>query len=211
MALDLLFPVTGGPVPTDHLYPLYAALSRLVPAVHDAAAGVRFAPLTGDAAGRGQLALTTRSRLRVRVPDDGVRLVLPLAGARVEVAGVPLRIGAPAVAAVVPAPTVAARVVTFKTAVRERIEASRFLATARAKLALLGVDGEPAIPLIVDGPRAGEPRRRVVRVKGKAIVGYALTVSGLSAADSLTLQAMGLGGRTRMGCGFFLPVRPEAG
>jgi CRISPR-associated protein Cas6 len=97
VAPDLLFPVTGDPVPTDHLYPLFAALSGLVPAVHDVAAGVRFAPLTGDAAGRGQLALTARSRLRVRVPDDGVRLVLPLAGARVEVAGVPLRIGVPAV------------------------------------------------------------------------------------------------------------------
>ncbi|MFO0796367.1 MAG: type I-MYXAN CRISPR-associated protein Cas6/Cmx6 [Gemmataceae bacterium] len=207
MALDLLFPVTGGPVPTDHLYPLFAALSRLVPAVHDPAAGVRFAPLSGDPAGRGQLALAARSRLRVRVPDDGVRLALPLAGVRLDLAGSTVRVGAPAVAAVVPAPTLTARVVTFKTAAREKIDPAWFLETARARLTLLGVDGEPAIPLIVDGPRAGEPRRRVVRVKGKTIVGFALVVSGLSAADSLTLQAAGLGGRTRIGCGFFLPVR----
>jgi CRISPR-associated protein Cas6 len=209
VALDLLFPVTGGPVPTDHLYPLYAALARLAPALHDPAAGVRFAPLTGAPAGCGQLALAAYSRLRVRVPDDAVRLALPLAGARLDVGGAAVRVGVPAVAAVVPAPTVAARVVTFKTVAREKIDAARFLEAARAKLAALGVEGEAAIPLIVDGPRAGEPRRRVVRVKGRAVVGYALVVSGLSAAHSLTLQAVGLGGRTRIGCGFFLPVRPE--
>jgi hypothetical protein len=229
VALDLLFPVTGGPVPTDHLYPLYGALSRLVPAAHDPAAGVRFAPLTGDAVGRGQLALTARSHLRVRVPDDGVRLVLPLAGARLEVAGAAVRVGVPAVAAVVPAPTVAARVVTFKhprhpvtpgraakrpaaplpVSFAQVTDPEWFLETARRKLAALGVEGEPALPRIGAGPRAGEPRRRVVRIKGRAIVGYSLVVSGLSAAHSLALQSAGLGGRTRIGCGFFLPVRPE--
>lgn len=207
MPLDLLFPATGGPVPVDHLYSLYAALSRVVPAVHDPAAGVRFAALSGEPAGRGQLALTPRSRLRVRVPDDAVRLALPLAGARLDLAGAGVRLGPPAVAAVVPAPTLAARVVTFKTAARERIDPARFLDVARAKLAALGIDGEPALPLVVDGPRAGEPRRRVVRIKGRAVVGYALLVSGLSAAHSLALQTAGLGGRTRIGCGFFLPVR----
>jgi CRISPR-associated protein Cas6 len=206
VALDLLFPVTGGPVPTDHLYPLYAALSRVVPTAHDPAAGVRFAPFTGDPAGRGRLALTTRSRLRVRVPDDAVRLALPLAGARVEVAGAVVRVGVPAVAALVPAPVLAARVVTFKHAT----DPARFLETTRARLAGLGVAGEPAIPPAAAGPRAGEPQRRVVRVKGSAVVGYALVVSGLSPADSLTLQTAGLGGRTRIGCGFFLPPRDDA-
>ena len=82
-----------------------------------------------------------------------------------------------------------------------------FLATARAKLTELGVAGEPQLPVHPDGARAGEPRRRVVRVKGRAIVGYALVVAGLSAADSLALQESGLGGRTRMGCGFLVPLK----
>ena len=46
-----------------------------------------------------------------------------------------------------------------------------------------------------------------MRVKGQVIVGFAVQVKGLSAADSLKLQADGLGGRRRLGCGFFLPVR----
>ena len=202
MTVDLLFPAAGGDVPTDHAYPLLAALSAVVPGFH-AAGGPRFAPLTGDPAGPGRLRLGPGSRLRVRVPDGGVRGVLPLAGRRLDVFGCGVRLGAPAAAAVVPAAAVAARLVTFKHAA----DPERFLATARTKLAELGVAGEPAIPLIVAGPRAGEPRRRVVRVKGRAVVGYALVVSGLSPADAVRLQDLGLGGRTRLGCGFFLPVK----
>ena len=46
-----------------------------------------------------------------------------------------------------------------------------------------------------------------LRIKGLAIVGYGLLVSELSAADSLTLQERGLGGRTQLGCGFFVPAK----
>ena len=63
------------------------------------------------------------------------------------------------------------------------------------------------MPVHLDGERAGEAKRRVVRVKGVAIVGYALIVAGLSAADSVTLQESGLGGRTRFGCGFFVALK----
>lgn len=238
MALDLLFPITGGPVPVDHCYALYAALSRVVPAVHAAGSGVRFAPLTGEPAGRGQLALTDWSRLRLRVPDDAVRLALPLAGVRLDLAGAGVRVGVPSVAAVVPAATVAARIVTFKhpagfwrpkrvdgrpadapplVPLPQVADPAWFLETARKKLLALGVSGEVSLPLITAGPRAGEYRRRVVRMRspktnGEKVVavGYAVEVTGLSAADSLTLQAVGLGGRTRLGCGFFLPVREDA-
>src|SRR5262245_30114692 len=199
--LDLLFPVLGETLPTDHAYPLYAALARTVPAFHDAARGLRFAPLGGVPDAPGKLRLTDRTRLRVRVGDDRIRLALPLAGKRLDVAGHAIRVGVPAVTTLTPAATLSARVVTFKHA----DDADRFLATARAKLVELGVEGEPAVPVVTSGPRVGESRRRVVRVKGKAIVGYALVVSGLSAEHSVRLQEQGLGGRTRIGCGFFLP------
>ncbi|MDB5307802.1 MAG: cas6 [Gemmataceae bacterium] len=203
--LDLLFPVFGGAIPTDHAYPLYAALARLVPAFHDPATGLRFTPIGGVPDTPGQLRLADHSRLRVRLPEERIRVALPLAGKKLEVAGHAVRVGVPSVTTLTPAPMLAARVVTFKHA----DDPARFLATARLKLAELGVEGEPAVPLITTGPRAGEPRRRVVRVKGKAIVGYTLLVSGLTAEHSIRLQEQGLGGRTRMGCGFFLPHLPR--
>jgi CRISPR-associated protein Cas6 len=203
--LDLLFSVMGDTVPTDHAYPLYAALAGLVPAFHDPAARLRFAPLGGVPDAPGRLRLTDYSRLRIRLPEDQIRLALPLAGKKLDVAGHAVRVGVPSVTTLTPAPTLAARVVTFKHA----DDPTKFLATARLKLAELGVEGEPAVPLLTTGPRAGEPRRRVVRVAGKAIIGYTLLVSGLTAEHSIRLQELGLGGRTKMGCGFFGPARRD--
>ena len=203
MTLELVFPVTGTALPTDHCYLLYAALSGVVPRFHKADTPLRFAPVTGVGAADGRLQVTEHSVLRVRLPDDAVRVALPLAGKKLSVGEAGVRLGVPAVRTLEPAASLYARLCTFKNADTPE----KFLATARAKLAELGVAGEPQLPVHLDGERAGEAKRRVVRVKGVAIVGYALIVAGLSAADSVTLQESGLGGRTRLGCGFFLPLK----
>lgn len=201
--VDLVFPASGTCVPTDHAYHLYAALSGVVPQFHDAAARLRFAPITGVAVPEGRLELGAHSHLTVRLPDDAVKLALPLAGKRLQVGDGWVRLGVPAVRTLVPAPALVARIVTFKNADTPE----QFLATARAKLVELGVSGEPQLPIHTDGPRAGEPKRRVVRVKGAAIPGYALLVTELTAPDSLKLQEEGLGGRTSVGCGFFTAAK----
>lgn len=203
MKIDLIFPVQGTFLATDHSYPLYAALSGLIPKFHDAESPLRFAPITGMATENGHLQLGPHSCLRVRLSDDQIHHVLPLAGKRLEVNDQSIRLGVPSVRTLEPTPAVIARMVTFKNA--ENPE--DFLATARAKLAELGVTGEPQLPIHLEGERAGEPKRRVVRVKGQAIVGYSLIVCELSAGDSLKLQEEGLGGRTRIGCGFFTPAK----
>jgi CRISPR-associated endonuclease/helicase Cas3 len=203
MCIDVLFPARFDAVPADHLYALYSALSHAVAAFHAEGSRLRFAPLTGVPAGRGLLAAHEHSHLRVRLPDDQVRTVLPLAGRRLALDGHALSLGVPHVAAVIPAATLVSRVVTFKNA----DSPEQFLATARMKLAELGVTAEPGIPLALTGPHAGEPKRKVVRIAGQAIVGHALRLTALSAADSLKVQDAGLGGRTKIGCGFFLPAR----
>jgi CRISPR-associated protein Cas6 len=203
--VDLLFPAQGSTIPTDHAYPLYAALSHLAPAFHDSGTEVRFAPLTGATGEAGRLRLNEWSHLRVRLPDEAIRTALPLAGKKLDVAGSSVRLGTPTVQPIVPATTVESWLVTFK----HGEEPDAFLATARAKLAELDVKGEPAIRSFESGPRVGEPRRRVIRLKGQKIVGYALVVAGLTAEESIRLQERGLGGRTKMGCGFFLPVRGD--
>ncbi|CAN5244799.1 type I-MYXAN CRISPR-associated protein Cas6/Cmx6 [soil metagenome] len=207
--IDVLFPLHGEAVPADHLYPLYAALSGLVPAFHDEATPLRFAPLTGVPGGPGMLALNEYSHLRVRLPDDRIRLVLPLAGKALDVGGHRIRLGVPSVSPLEPAATLQARVVTFKTDARHEITAEAFIVTARQKLADFGLAGEVSIPLALAGDRAGEPKRKIVRIHGQAIVGYSLLVTQLSAEHSIQMQEQGLGGRTKMGCGFFLPVRKE--
>jgi CRISPR-associated protein Cas6 len=205
MMLDMVFRVRGDLLAAEHHYLLLGALAELVPEFHVEGAGLRFAPINGQLEGKGTIRLSDRSRLRVRLPADRVALVLPLAGRTIRIGDHRVMLGTPTVAALTPAPTVAARTVTFKNSV----EPEQFLAVARRKLDELGIAGEPGIPLIRDGERTGQPRRKVLRIKGRRIVGYALQVEGLTADESLLLQEKGLGGRCRIGCGFFLPVQPR--
>lgn len=206
MVVDVTFPVRGTSVPTDHAYPLYGALSGAVPAFHDRQQALRFAPLTGTRGEPGRLQLAPWSRLRVGLPADAIPAVLPLEGESLDVAGARVALGPPSVESLVPAAVLESWMVTFK----HGEEPIAFLATARAKLTELGVANEPAVRAFETGPRAGEPRPHVIRVSGAAIVGYALLVSGLTAGESIRLQESGLGGRTKIGCGFFLPHAPRA-
>ncbi len=224
MVLDLLFPTSDGPVATDHSYWLFAALSHVVPAFHTPDSPLRFAPLPGVRGPvSGTLALPPRCHLRVRLPQDRIGDVLGLAGKRLEIGGGFLRLGVPSVTPLTPAATVAARVVVVKPDAGPKatrptprgkvtVEFGQFLDIVRRMLERAGIAAQVEVPFRMTNKRDGQPEpcRRVVRVKTKRMVGYAVTVSGLSAADSLRLQAEGLGGRRRIGCGFFLPTR-EAG
>jgi CRISPR-associated protein Cas6 len=201
--VDVIFPARGELLPTDHAYPLYTALTHAVPAFHDNRVPLSFNRINGLAGGKGLIRLFDRSGLRCRVPAEHIPLLLPLAGKDLTVAGHRVRLGVPRVAPLIPAAALSARMVTFKHAT----DAARFLAVARQKLDALGVTGEVGIPVIQSGQREGEPRRQVLRIKGRQVIGFACQVAALTAEESLLLQEHGLGGRRRMGCGFFLPLR----
>ncbi len=203
MTVDLVFPTAGTNLPTDHAYLLYSALSHITPQFHSTDSPLRFASITGVATTDGRLQLGSHSCLRVRLPQEVIKVALPLAGKKLVIGDSTIRLGVPAVRTLVPAPAVVARMVTFKNA----DSSEQFLTTARAKLAEMGIKGEPQLPIHLDGKWAGEVKRRVVRIKGVTITGYALIVAELSADDSVKLQELGLGGRTHMGCGFFTPAK----
>jgi CRISPR-associated protein Cas6 len=205
MQIEVAFPVRGELIPTDHAYPLYSVLSHCVREFHNGDAGIRFAPINGARGEKGTIRLFPGSRLCVRLAADQVAAVLPLAGKEFEIGGHRILLGTPTIAQLIPAPTLVAKVVTFKNST----EPNRFLTVVRQKLDEIGVVGEPGIPLIQQGERAGEPRRQILRIKGRKIVGYPLQIAGLTAEESVLLQEEGLGGRRRIGCGFFMPYRPR--
>jgi CRISPR-associated protein Cas6 len=202
-ALDLAFPVLGTRLPCDHNYPLYAALSRLLPCLHDGSVPFGLLPITGRYLGRGEVQLDPAwSRLRLRVAAADIPRVLPLAGKALRVLGEHLRLGAPQASAPRPAPTLHAHIVTINKAT----EPAPFLDAARRQLQQLGIHGRPEIPRMSGGKCRGQPQRTILRVKNNRIVGYALLVHELSPEDSQRLLEAGLGGRRRMGGGVFLPV-----
>ena len=188
--VELHFPFTGTTLTTDHGYPLFGAISRIIPEVH-AADWLAVSTLKGAARGDGILQLDTASTLKVRLPQDRVPLLLKLAGKRLDLNGHAIRLTAPQIHLLKPSPLLYARVVTIK----GYTEPEPFLEAVRRKLDEMSVTGEPVV-----GPR------RVLKVGNHTVVGFALAVHELTDDGSIVLQERGIGGRRRMGCGFFYPI-----
>lgn len=188
-----------GDLPADYAYGLFSAVCRrLEPWLHDAKAGWSMSPVVLEeghaAAGRLQV---ERGLLCVRCP---VELVGHFADIRtpvdltVQETGALHLAGAPTVHALRPQPRLGAERVTIK----GRAEGSSLLPVEafEAKLAAqVSRRGIARWKATVGAPFA-------LQIMGQSSHGYAVELDGLSASDSLELQRRGIGGRTRMGCGF---------
>jgi CRISPR-associated protein Cas6 len=202
MTLELTFPVLGQSLPADHGYLLYSALSGMLPLLHGDDEHIAVGPISGQWTGNGALALSSRrSRLRLRLPAEQIASLLPLAGKAFDVGGHRIRLGVPTVQPLVPAPALAAKMVTIK----GFMEPEAFLEAAQRQLDELDIRGKLDIPVFQNGSRSNEPRRKVIRIREKKVIGFALHATELTAEGSLLLQEHGLGGRRKMGCGFFAP------
>lgn len=209
--VDLSFGLTGEPIPVDHGYSLYSAISRLLPGIHgDSHIGIH--PIYGRLIGDRKLALTQGSRLVFRLPVERIPDVLPLAGNTLDVDGRSLTVGVPTVRALVPAAAVHSRLVVIK----GFMEPEPFLDAVRRQLAELDVRGKPFLlptgnAVEVNKTRDGGTQspwiRRTLRIRDKEVVGFAVGVEQLTAGESIRLQEHGIGGRRRFGCGIFVPVK----
>ncbi|QSQ12150.1 type I-MYXAN CRISPR-associated protein Cas6/Cmx6 [Myxococcus landrumensis] len=188
--IDLVFPARGGGVPLDHGYVLFSALSHRLPGLHERK-DVGIFNLRGTQA-RGKSLHVGNGTLRIRCPTEALPLFLPLNGAALTVADGEVTLGIPRVFPLDAPVSLSSRLVTFKHA----IDDATFRASVRRALAELGCEGTMHVG-----------RRRVLAIAGKKVIGYALTLSHLSARSSLLIQEHGLGGRRHMGCGLFLPTR----
>ncbi len=219
--IDLCFRLQGKKIPADHGYALYAAISRFLPVVHTAGSATVATPLrllgihpiNGQLIGDRWLAITPRSRLTFRIDTSLIREVLPLAGKELDLDGSKLRVGVPTSRALRPAATLRSRLVTFK----HHLEPDSFLVRAQEELTKHNIKATPGL-IKRSGTKSLEGHkedtvgrspfvRRTLRIHDKEVVGYAMMVQGLTADESLRLQEYGLGGRRRLGCGIFVPVR----
>ena len=204
--IDLAFRLTGSAIPVDHGYALYAAMSRIVPELHETM-DVGVHPIRGIYNGGGKLHLSDSSRLVIRLPDEDIRFYLKLAGKRLELDGFRLRVGVCEIWALVPADTLHCRIATT----RNGDDSGRFDAEITRQSGVLGIRGKVfRVPKDSSGSHGRDPSRRIFRVKNKRIVGYSMLATELTAEESILLQERGLGGRRRMGCGVFVPNRYSA-
>lgn len=192
--VDLAFPLRGDALPLDHGYPIFAALSRLLPALHEHP-GWGIHPVLGCREDR-RLHLVPASRLKLRLPISEIAAVMPLAQATLDVAGAHVSLGFPQVFPLVPAASIRARFVTIS-GFQEEGPFVEALVRQLARLPALAQD--PASIEVTLG------RRRTCQIHGKHVVGFAVGLTGLLADASLAVQQAGLGGRRHMGAGIFVP------
>ena len=210
--IDLAFGLAGDRIPADHGFALLGAVARIIPAVHgDDSIGIH--PIIGRHVGERQLALTDSSRLTFRLDSDRIADLLPVAGKSLDLDGHTVRVGVPETRALRPAARLRSRLVVIK----GFLDPEPFLQAAKRQLAERGIGGTPGLlrrrtaPSLEGRSLATPDRcpfiRRTLRIRDKTIVGYAIEVIGLDAADSIALQERGVGGRRRFGCGVFVPAR----
>jgi CRISPR-associated protein Cas6 len=203
--IDLAFVLRGSTIPLDYGYALFGALCRVVPELHgNRRIGVH--PIRGIRLQPRRLTLVPQSRLRIRLPIEQVGSYLALVGTRLDLEGSLLEIGLFQAEPLRPATNLISRLVT----IGHHIEPESVLASLMTQMAELGVVGNLALVPSPDPARVGEQSRRVLRIKDRRIVGYAVTVGGLTAEGSLTLQEQGLGSRRRMGCGVLVPLNSSS-
>ncbi len=210
--VDLTFRVRGTSIPADHGYLLYSAISQHLPWLHaDESVGIH--PIRGRFTGERQLSLTPESRLVLRLPASKLPEAIHLAGRKLDLDGASLLVGVPTVFSLRPSPTLISRLVVIK----GYLDPAAFLDAARRQLVAKGLGGVASLAQrkrvgAVEGGAGGQGSavRRTLRIHDREVVGFAVRVGELEAEDSLNLQAIGLGGRKRFGCGIFLPT-PEPG
>jgi CRISPR-associated protein Cas6 len=148
---------------------------------------------------QGMMQLTDRSRLLIRLPVDKVPVVYPLAGKSLTIGKHKIRLGIPQMDFLQPAQRLRSHLVVIK----GYQEPESFLEAAQRHLEQVGIQGNLGILTKADGT----PKRKTIKIKRFTVVGFGLEVTQLSDEDSLTLQRHGIGGKHKMGCGVFVPVK----
>jgi len=190
--VDVAFPLAGASVPLDHGYPLFGAVASVLGDLHGvtwlAIHPLRGTPLPGKA-----LAVARhKPALRLRVELTHIPQVLELAGKTLRVAGTSLHVGTSRVFPIRPQTSLIARMVIIKGFTEE----GPFLEAIGRQLEAMDAKCDVEVR-----------RRRVTSIAGDKVVGFGVKLSGLDEEASMRVQYRGLGGRQRMGCGVFVPLR----
>lgn len=201
--IEMHFPVVGARLPSDHAYHLFSALSKIVPAIHDADwLGIQNIEGTrGEAP--GMMHLLPVSRLRLRMPAQHIQTVYAVAGKSLNVGGFKIQCGPPTIFDLRASSRLRARTVILKPAHSTGpIAPDEFLAAVRKQINERGIKSSCEL----EPDDSGAVKRRIVRIAGVSLVGYSVVVSGLTDEDSLSVQRDGVGGRRKLGCGIFVAI-----
>ncbi|MBK4731071.1 type I-MYXAN CRISPR-associated protein Cas6/Cmx6 [Oxynema sp. CENA135] len=202
--IELHFPTRGRTWFADQNHRLLGAIAKQHPTLHHLE-GLAINTISGIPDKQGNIELTKRSRLSLRCPSQSLLPVLTLAGTTLTIDGRSLSLEDPKIRPLRPVSELKARLVTIKhpSGKFKNVTPEWFLGACNRQLQALGIEASVGIP----ADEKEEPARKTLRIKRQTIVGYSVIVANLLPKDSVLLQAKGIGGKRRMGCGYFVPFR----
>jgi CRISPR-associated protein Cas6 len=168
-------------LPDDHGYATFSALCRAGVVFHDQ-------PDTQ--------VLLDDEMLVIRCPVDRAWRIVSAEFRSLNVNGVQVALGSPAIVSLTWSPSLYSRMVTIKPT---RLGAASITAPLMRDLVLRQLALAEVSADVEIGPR------RVARIAKAVIVGYGVVLRGLVRESAITILSRGLGGRNRMGCGVFVP------
>lgn len=197
--LEVSFPVMpGSKISSLHSYPLYSAIKTKMSWVRDCPF-TSICSIAGVKDEKGSIETQDFSRLQIRTPLSKASSFYGLAGKRLSIGQGEIVLQIPTIAPLQPKSTLKARVVIIHLKPRQnRPSPESFLAVAKRHLTELGIKGKISLLSC-----RGVVDNKVIIVKGSHIPGYGVQVSDLSPEDSIKLMTCGLGGKRKMGAGYF--------
>jgi len=198
--VELSFKVFGEAIPVDHGYGLYSAISHSQPRLHLSDIRVAIHSINGRVDKVHKLIrLNQESFLKVRVSSSLISMVYPLANQQLAIGKHQIRLGIPEIAFLPPCKELYSRI----TVIKGYQDITTFLQAAQRQLDKLSIQGKPRIAIRKDG----SVKRKTIKIGRYLITGFGLEIEDLPDEDSIKLQTYGLGGKQKMGCGIFLPMR----
>ncbi len=186
--VDVVFTLEGRTLGEDHGLALGRAVCAALPwFAGEALAGVH--PIRGAESGTGELILSRRTTLSLRVPRERVEDALALCGAELDVDGHRLRVGAGKARELRPHGAIHAYFV-----VTDHNDEMHFAEDIGVAVDALGVKTR----MVCGKPHA-------LRMEDGTALAYSLALYDLTEEDSLRLQERGLGYHRKFGCGLFVP------
>jgi len=185
--VDVAFSLRGGTIPADHGWQLFRLLAeRLDWLAAEADAGVH--PIRGARAVAGEIHLGGRARLMLRLPQERAEQSFALSGTRLDL-GDSVEVGSARLRPLFAHLTLYSQFVTTATP-----DEAVFQQDVGAELRRAGIECK-----VICG------RTRRAQTQGAEIAGFSLMLHELSPEHSLRIQATGLGGGRKLGCGIFIP------
>ena len=188
--VDLLFPLSGSSVPEHYQQDLLEALQQdLKWLVSEHLVGIRLLRLASVSGRTEARPLSSRSCLSLRLPRVSVAQAALLGGREITLQRHTVRLGEPRCRELIPYATLYAHAVAAS-----QDDEINFLSDIERELQSLAVRTQ-----VVCGTRSK------LQLREQTLTTFSLMLHPLDPAESLRVQALGLGPYRSLGCGLFVP------